>query len=141
MTAKESLVSETTIKIFRTIFFICAIYFFFMGIGLIFFPRNLIIGFSDIEVNPVIIGMLRGAGGSILPYTFLYITISIDPLKRLWALDVILLANIIAISLDLGSLLLREYKLSYVLIDIPVEMLSIMGIVIIRTSIGRAKSS
>jgi hypothetical protein len=42
-----------------------------MGTGLIFFPRFLIRGLSESDANPIIIGMLRGAGGSILPYSLL----------------------------------------------------------------------
>ena len=102
-----------------------------MGVGLIFLPRFLIQGFSEVDVNPIIIGMLRGAGGSILPYSLLYIMIALSPFRRLWALYIILLANVTAITLDLGSLILGEYKLSYAMIDIPIEILSIIGIVII----------
>lgn len=102
-----------------------------MGFGLIFLPRLLIRGFSDVEVNPIIIGMLRGAGGSILPYCLLYILIYKDPLKRLWVLPVILLANVTAITLDIVSLMLGEYKFSYAMYDIPIELMSIIGLWII----------
>jgi hypothetical protein len=102
-----------------------------MGSGLIFFPRLLIKGFSDAEVNPIIIGMLRGAGGSILPYSLLYILIYKNPFKRLWAMFVILFANVTAITLDIVSLMLGEYKFSYAMFDIPVETVSIMGLWII----------
>jgi hypothetical protein len=131
MTTQESFSQKPTFEIFKIIFVICAIYFFLMGAGLIFFPRFLINGFSEVEVNPIIIEMLRGAGGSILPYCLLYIMIALNPFKRLWALYIIFLANVIAIALDLGSLLLGEYKLSYAMIDIPIEIMSIIGIVII----------
>ena len=102
-----------------------------MGAGLIFLPHFLIKSFSEVGVNPIIIGMLRGAGGSILPYSLLYIMIALNPFKGLWALYVIFLANVIAVTLDIGSIILEEYKLSYALIDIPIEILSILGIVII----------
>jgi hypothetical protein len=50
-----------------------------MGVGLIFLPRFFIKGFSEVDINPIIIGMLRGAGGSILPYSLLYIMIALNP--------------------------------------------------------------
>ena len=102
-----------------------------MGTGLIFFPRFLIRGFSEFDVNPIIIGMLRGAGGSILPYSLLYVLILLNPLKRLWALNIIFLANVIAVTLDMGSVILEEYRFSYAMIDMPVEIMSMIGVVII----------
>ncbi|MCX6238747.1 MAG: hypothetical protein NTY07_14490 [Bacteroidia bacterium] len=140
MTAKESFFSETTFKMVKVIFFICAVYFFLMGVGLIFLPRFLIKGFSEVAVNPIIIGMLRGAGGSILPYSLLYIMIALNPFRLQWALYIIFLANVTAIALDLVSLLLGEYKLSYAMIDIPIELLSIIGIIIIWLRTGRIKA-
>jgi hypothetical protein len=131
METKETFEQSLTYKLFRIIFGICAFYFFLMGTGLIFFPNFLISGFSESEVNPVIIGMIRGAGGSILPYSLLYILILKNPFKRLWALYIIFLANIIAVILDLGSVLMGEYKMAYALIDIPIEILSIFGIALI----------
>jgi len=131
MTAKESFHKEPTYIIFKIIFIICAFYFFLMGTGLIFFPRYLINGLSESDASPVIIGMLRGAGGSILPYSLLYILILRNPFNRLWALSIIFLANVIAITLDLGSVILEEYKLTYAMIDIPIEVMSIIAVVII----------
>jgi hypothetical protein len=120
--------AELTFRLFKIIFIVCAIYFFLMGSGLIIFPRLLIKEFSDGEPNPVIIGMLRGAGGSILPYSLLYIWIYKDPFVRFRAVFIVLFANITAISLDIVSLILGEYKLSYSMIDIPIEVLSLIGI-------------
>jgi len=131
MRTNETFFYGLTFKLFRTIFILCAIYFFMMGCGLIFLPRLLIKGFTDVEVNPIIIGMLRGAGGSILPYSLLYILIYKDPFKRLWALLVILLANVTSITLDIVSLMLGEYKFSYAMYDIPIEVMSILGLWII----------
>jgi hypothetical protein len=131
MITKETFRSNMTFKMFKIIFFICAIYFLLMGAGLIFLPRFLIKGFSEVDVNPIIIGMLRGAGGSILPYSLLYILIYKDPFKRQWALLVILFANVTAITLDIVSLMLGEYKFSYAMYDIPVEVMSIIGLWII----------
>jgi hypothetical protein len=61
----------------------------------------------------------------------LYILIALDPYNRQWALYIIFLANVIAIILDFGSVILGEYKLSYAMIDVPFEMMSITGIVLI----------
>lgn len=132
MVGKEISSTKKIPKAFKIIFYFCAFYFFLMGSTLIFLPGFLIKGFSNTEVNPIIIGMLRGAGGSIIPYSLLYIMIVLKPFNRQWALGFILLANVIAIILDLGSLLLGEYKLSYAMIDLPVEFTSIIGIIIIR---------
>lgn len=117
--------------VFRIIFYLCAFYFFLMGFSLIFFPVFITKGFSGNEINPTIIGMLRGAGGSIIPYSLLYVLIAIKPFERRWALYIILTANIIAICLDTVSILFSEYKLSYAMIDLPVELISISGIMII----------
>jgi hypothetical protein len=135
MTKKETLQSATFQKTFKIIFYFCAAYFFLMGSALIFFPGFLIRGFSDTNINPVILGMLRGAGGAILPYSLLYILIIQNPVNRQWALSLLLLANVIAIILDLGSILLEEYKIAYAIIDMPVEIISIIGIIIVWTNI------
>jgi hypothetical protein len=102
---------------------------------LIFLPEFLIKGFSNSENNPIIIGMIRGAGGSIIPYTLLYILIARNPINRQWALGVIILANVIAIFLDFGSLLTGEYKFIYLMFDVPIELLSITGIIILWVKI------
>jgi len=117
--------------VFRSIFYFCAFYFFLMGFSLIFFPVFITKGFSNNEINPTIIGMLRGAGGSIIPYSLLYIMIANKPFDRKWALYIILTANLIAISLDSVSILFSEYKISNAMIDLPVELISISGIIII----------
>ncbi len=117
--------------VFRSIFYFCAVYFFLMGFSLIFFPVFITKGFSNNEINPTIIGMLRGAGGSIIPYSLLYIMIANKPFERKWALYIILTANLIAICLDSTSILFSEYKISNAMIDLPVELISISGIIII----------
>jgi hypothetical protein len=131
MAEKEIPATKMIPKAFKIIFYFCAFYFFLMGSTLIFIPGFLIKGFSNIEVNPIIIGMLRGAGGSIIPYSLFYILIALNPFNRRWALSFILLANVTAIILDTVSLLLGEYKLSYTMIDLPVELASIIGLIII----------
>ena len=124
MIQKETLPRDRIAEFTRIIFYLCAIYFFLMGSSLIFLPHFLIRGLADTEINPAVIGILRGAGGSIIPYSLLYIFIAGNPYKREWALGIILLANILAICLDLASLFLEEYRLSYAMIDLPVEVIS-----------------
>lgn len=102
-----------------------------MGIGLVLFPHFLVKGIAGVEVNHTIIGMLRGSGGAIIPYSLIYIFTAKDPISRKWGLYVIALANIMAIILDIGSVLLDEYKLNYAMIDLPVEVVSLAGILII----------
>ena len=128
-----------TITIFRIIFYCCSIYFLFMGLSLIFIPELLVQSTSGGNVSPTTIGMFRGAGGSILPYSLLYILIVRNPLSRLWAIWIIAIANIIAIFLDFASVFLSEYKLSYAMIDVPIELLSLSGILIFWLKIKSIK--
>ncbi len=124
---------------FRIIFYFCAFYFFMMGAMLVFFPHFLVRNVTGGEISPVIIGMLRGAGGSIIPYSFLYIFIAIKPLERRWAAYIIALANLIAIILDFTSVLIWEYKFSYAMVDVPVELLSLMMIVLFYIRAGKKR--
>ncbi len=131
MTNRDTLHQNKIPIVFRIIFYFCAFYFFLMGFSLIFFPEFITRGFSNNEINPTIIGMLRGAGGSIIPYSLLYLMIANKPFDRKWALNMILTANVIAICLDTASILFSEYKISNAMIDLPIELISILGIVII----------
>lgn len=124
MIQKDTVSRDRLSEIIRIIFYVCAIYFLLMGSSLIFLPRFLIRGLADYEINPTIIGMLRGAGGSIIPYSLLYLIVAGNPYKREWALGIIFLANILAISLDTASLILEEYRFSYAMYDLPVELAS-----------------
>jgi hypothetical protein len=108
-----------------------------MGIGLVIFPQILVKGVAGAEVNPTIIGMFRGSGGAIIPYSMLYLLTLQKPISRKWGLSIIALANVIAIILDISSVLLDEYKLSYAMIDLPVEIASLIGILIIGTMIRK----
>jgi len=117
--------------IFRIIFYVCSVYFLLMGIGMILFPHLLVKGVAGAEVSPVILGMLRGVGGAIIPYALLYYLTSRNPHSRRWGLLIIALANVVAVILDISSVFLGEYKLSYALLDLPVELLSLTGIGII----------
>ena len=135
MTNRDTLHQNEIPIVFRVIFYFCAFYFFLMGFSLIFFPVFITKGFSNNEINPTIIGMLRGAGGSIIPYSLLYIMIANKPFDRKWALYIILTANVIAICLDSASIFFSEYKISNAMIDLPIELISILGIIIIWSKI------
>ena len=71
-------IPKSILFVFRIIFFLLAFYFFLMGLMLALFPQILtkVAG----EQHPIILGMLRGAGGSILPYSLIYIFIAAKPL-------------------------------------------------------------
>jgi hypothetical protein len=105
-----------------------AFYFFMMGLMLALFPQFLtqVAG----EQHGIILGMLRGAGGSIIPYSLIYILIAIKPLKRGLLAYIIALANVIAIVLDFTSVFLKEYLFIYAMLDVPFELLSLFAIVI-----------
>ena len=109
---------------FRVVCYVCAIYFLAMGLALMLFPAFIarIAG----PQNPIILGLLRGAGGSIVPYSLLYLLVARSPITRRWAVAVIAVANTVAIVLDVASVYLGEYRWSYALIDIPVEALSLL---------------
>ena len=127
----DSFITTIIPRIIKTVFVFCALYFFLMGASLIFIPEFLTNGFNDTTINPTIIGMLRGAGGSIIPYSILYIFLALDPYRKLWALYIILVANTLAIILDLGSVLFGEYNILNAMIDIPIELISILGIILV----------
>ncbi|MBU0742353.1 hypothetical protein KKG45_12755 [bacterium] len=109
---------------FRVVCYVCALYFLAMGLALVLFPAFIarIAGPQD----PVILGMLRGAGGSIVPYSLLYVFVARSPLTRRWAAAVIAAANILAIALDMLSVYLGEYRLGYAMLDVPVEAASLL---------------
>lgn len=121
-------VPKAILFLFRVIFFICAVYFFLMGIMMMIFPE--IVTRNAGEQSPLILGILRGTGGMIIGSTLFYILIAVKPFERRWAALIIAFANILATSLDLVSVQLGEYKISYAMIDIPIEILSFLTIVI-----------
>jgi hypothetical protein len=125
--------------VFRIVCYICAFYFLAMGLALMLFPEFIsrIAGPQD----PVILGMLRGAGGSIVPYALLYLYVARSPLKKRWAVIVITMANSIAIVLDFISVYLGEYQLSYAMMDVPVEALSLLMMVLFLLKFSEAKKS
>jgi len=108
-----------------------------MGLALMLFPAFIsrIAGTQD----PVILGMLRGAGGSIVPYSILYIIVARSPLSKRWAIIVIAIANITAIVLDFLSVFLGEYLLSYAMIDVPVEVISLLMMVLFLIQLSNNK--
>lgn len=121
-------VPKLSLLIFRTIFFICAIYLFLMGIMMMIYPE-LVTKNAGVQ-HPMILGMLRGIGGSILGSTIFYILIALRPFERRWAAFIIAFANILAIVLDITSVRLGEYTVDNAMIDIPIETLSFLTIVI-----------
>jgi hypothetical protein len=133
----NSQVSKVALVLFRVIFSICAIYFFLMGIMMMIFPE-LVTKNAGVQ-HPMILGMVRGSGGMIIGSTIFYIFIAIKPLDRRWAAFIAAFGNILAIILDLVSVRLGEYQMSYAMIDIPVESLSFLTIVIFY-SIFRIKN-
>jgi len=114
--------------VFRIVCYICAAYFLAMGFALMLFPAFItrITGPQD----PIILGMLRGSGGSIIPYSILYLIVAMAPFSRRWAIIVIALANIVAIILDFLSVFLGEYLISYAMFDVPIELLSLLMMVL-----------
>jgi hypothetical protein len=139
MVTTETSNSKTIQQIVRIIFAFCAFYFFLMGASLIFIPEFLTKGVAGVTTNPTVIGMLRGAGGSIIPYSLLYILIAFDPYKRSWALYVIIVANISAIILDLGSVIIGDYNILNAFIDLPFELISIIGILLVFRTKNKLK--
>lgn len=112
------------LTVFRAVYYICALYFLAMGLALIVFPAFIarIAG----PQHPVVLGMLRGAGGSIIPYSLLYLLVAASPFKRRWGAIVIAVANVAAIVLDVLSVFVGEYRWTYAMMDIPVEAVSLL---------------
>jgi hypothetical protein len=129
---QSSQVPKLALPIFRTIFYICAIYFLLMGILMMMFPE-LVTKNAGVQ-HPMILGIMRGIGGSILGSTIFYIFIASKPFERRWAAFIIAFANILAIVLDFISVYLGEYTLNHAMIDIPIETLSLFTIVFFYTA-------
>ena len=121
---------------FRIVCYMCALYFLVMGLALILYPAFIsrIAGPQD----PVILGLLRGAGGSIIPYALLYVFVAQSPMTRRWAVAVIAFANVVAIVLDMLSVHLEEYRLCYAMMHVPMEALSLLLMLLLLVrSVGR----
>jgi len=123
--------------VFRIVCYISAFYFLAMGLSLMLFPEFIsrIAGPQD----PVILGMLRGAGGSIVPYSLLYLFVARSPLKKRWAAIVIAMTNSVAIILDFISVYLGEYQFSYAMLDVPIEVLSLLMMVLFLIKFAKGK--
>jgi hypothetical protein len=124
-------VPKFALLIFRTIFYLCAIYFFLMGILMMIFPE-LVTKNAGVQ-HPMILGIVRGIGGSILGSTIFYILIALKPFERRWAAFIVAFGNILAIALDVISVHLGEYTRDHAMIDIPIETLSVVTIVVFYT--------
>jgi len=114
--------------LFRIVFSLCAVYFLLMGLLMMIFPE-LATKNAGVQ-HPMILGILRGIGGSILGSTAIYILVALRPFERRWAALVIAFANILAIALDLFSVHLGEYTVEHAMIDVPVEAVSFLTIVL-----------
>jgi len=117
-------------RLLRGAFYFCSVYFLLMGALLIFTPE--MATRTAGEQNPLVTGMLRGAGGSIVPYSLLYIYVARRPREHLWGMYVIGFANVLAIILDLTSIYLAEYTPRHAMLDIPVEALSLTAILVFQ---------
>jgi MFS family permease len=124
-------VPKAFLFIFRTIFYICAIFFFLMGIMMMIFPE-LVTKNAGVQ-HPLVLGLLRGSGGMIIGSTLFYILVAIKPFERGWAAIIIAFGNILAIILDFASVRLGEFQISHAMIDVPIELLSFLTIVIFYT--------
>lgn len=113
--------------IFRIVLFFMAFYFFAMGSMLILFPQ--ILTRAAGEQHGIVLGMLRGAGGSILPYSLLYIFTAIKPIEGRWIAFSIACANVLAIILDFASVFRKEYQITNAMIDVPFELASLLVLV------------
>jgi len=125
--------------VFRTVFALCAIYFLLMGILMMVFPEQVTKN-AGVQ-HPMILGIIRGIGGSILGSTVFYVLIALKPLERRWAAIVIACANVLAIALDFLSVHLGEYTLDHAMIDVPVEALSFLTIVVFYTVNRKRKTA
>jgi hypothetical protein len=130
-------VPKIILFLFRIVFYICAVYFFLLGMMMIIFPE--LVTRNAGEQHPLVLGILRGSGGSVIISTIFYILIAIKPFERRWVAFIIAFANLLAIVLDFISVFLGEYTLSYAMIDIPLESLSLLTIVVFY-SIFRTKN-
>lgn len=127
------------IKLFRLVLSFMAFYFFVMGLMLLIFPQMLTK--SAGAQHPIILGMLRGAGGSIIPYSLFYIYVVLKPFERRWAAFILAIANIIAMFCDLYSVFVGEYLLIYAMIDFPFEMVSFLMILVFYFHVSRKERS
>ena len=114
--------------LFRIIFFLCSFYFFLMGLLMMIYP-DLVTKNAGTQ-HPMILGILRGTGGSILGSTVFYILIALRPFERRWAAIIVACANVLAIVLDFVSVHRGEYSFDHAMIDVPVETLSFLAIAV-----------
>jgi Na+/H+ antiporter NhaA len=128
---QRSQVPKSGLYIFRSLLYICAVYFLLMGLLMMISPE-LVTQNLGVQ-HPRIVGMLRGIGGSILGSTIFYILVASKPFERRWAALIIAFANVLAILLDIVSVHLGEFTLDNALIDIPIETLSCFTIIVFYT--------
>ena len=122
---------------FRIICCICGLYFFLMGLLLLLFPQ--VATKSAGVQHPMILGILRGTGGSVVLSLIWYILIAHKPIERRLIAYVIAFANAFAVVLDLITVAIGEFSLSHAMIDIPVELLSLFTIIVFYYTVHRLK--
>ncbi len=127
------------IRIFRLVLSFMAFYFFLMGFMLLIFPQ--ILTKNAGAQHPIVLGMLRGAGGSIIPYSLFYIFVALNPLERRWVAFILAIANFIAMFCDLYSVFVGEYLLIYAMIDFPFELVSFLMILVFYFLVSRKERS
>ncbi|RPI00341.1 MAG: hypothetical protein EHM72_09505 [Calditrichaeota bacterium] len=127
MRYSNSNITKSALWSLRIVMYFMAFYFFTMGLALILFPQFLTRAAG--EPSGRILGMLRGAGGSIIPYSLMYILVAIKPLERRGFALIIACANILAVIIDFTSVYLKEYQISQAMIDVPFELLSLFVLV------------
>jgi hypothetical protein len=128
MKHSDTHVPKSVLYGFQIVLFFLAFCFFAMGLTMVLFPQVLTRAAG--EPHAVILGMLRGAGGSIIPYSFMYVWVAVQPFEGRRFAFVIACANALAIILDFTSVLLKEYQVSHAMIDAPLELLSVLVIVV-----------
>jgi hypothetical protein len=121
-------IPKAPLTVFRIVLCFMAFYFFSMGLMLVLFPQILtrLAG----EQHGIILGMLRGAGGSIIPYSLMYMLIALKPFESRWIAYIIAFANALAIVLDFTSVFLKEYMIIFAMIDVPFEFTSLVALVV-----------
>jgi len=122
-------------KIYKNILFLLAFYFFIMGAFLALFPNLLLTGLNQ-NANSAILGIIRGAGGATIPYALLYIFLAIKPEESKGVKYSILLANVLAIILDLSSIFFSEFTPMQAMIDLPVEVISLTIIIVFHNKLN-----
>lgn len=108
------------------ILLLCAIYLTITGFMLIVAPEKLIPDEMNAEeVTGTVFPLMRTTGALILPLAILYIFVGLKHFTQKWALLVIIAANIFIISTRAFSWFSGEKLMTYAILDIPIQMISL----------------